>query len=215
MEMDISAFEFSVDVLTDLTDLLPAEEAEVKAFASDVAAGFSSAVADALDVSPEDLEVTCIYRTNDPAKLDLLTLSTNCAARRQLSEMRALRPLTGRRLESYSFGVELTLVGAAAEAAADLGTAAVAAAFEAADVEIHHGDVVVAAQVREFRNQGDVVVPAEVAAVGPAPATTSPKGGLLSGLLVPIVLLAVRCGYVRKQQLCDGYIRNQQRLCIL
>ena len=58
---------------------------EVQALAAAVAEGFSRAVADALDVSSKDIEVTCVHRTHDPEMLDLITLSKTCAARRKLS----------------------------------------------------------------------------------------------------------------------------------
>ena len=142
LEMDTSAFDLSVNLSTDLTVLPPAEEAEVKTFASDVASGYSSAVADDLNVSLEDLEVTCLYRMSDPAMLDLLTLSTTCSARRKLSES-----LESHSFESHSFGVLITMVGTAAKAATLRGTATVAAELGAADVEIRKGDVVVTALV--------------------------------------------------------------------
>ena len=147
LEMDTSAFDLSVNLSTDLTVLPPAEEAEVKTFASDVASSYSIAVADDLNVNLEDLEVTCFYRMSDPAMLDLLTLSTTCSARRKLSELQALEASAGTRTQRHSFSVGITMVGEAAKAVTLRGTAAVAAELGAADVEIRKGEVVVTALV--------------------------------------------------------------------
>ena len=120
MDMDTTAFEkdwvwsfLADDKSAAFFSSVEHEEENVHAFAAAVAEGFSRAVADALDVSSEDIEVTCVHRTPDPAMLDLLTLGVfphrSCAARRKLLALRALRARTkshrrltagsGRRLE--------------------------------------------------------------------------------------------------------------------
>jgi hypothetical protein len=83
LALDLAAFETTVGVsLTgDLTGLLSTEADAVRAFATDAAADVETA----LRASGESGgSVTCLYRLEDPSRLNLLTLADVCVAPRRL-----------------------------------------------------------------------------------------------------------------------------------
>lgn len=83
LDLDLAAFEESVGVNLngDLTGLLSTEADAVRSFASDVAADLEVAFEESTEV---DATVTCLYRLQDEARLNLLTLVGVCVAPRRL-----------------------------------------------------------------------------------------------------------------------------------
>jgi hypothetical protein len=82
--------------------------AEVQSFAMDVSTSFAISVSSSLGVSPESVDVTCLFRNSDSTKLNLLTLEGFCRSSRIL---RTIDFLQQRRLQAESFGVEIEMVG--------------------------------------------------------------------------------------------------------
>lgn len=149
------------------------EKTEVMAFADTVGESYKTTVAETLAVDTADVAITCLYRTADEAKLDLLTLEKTCGA----PEARRLAPLTARpspallarRLAGDGFGVEVEMTGDAVSTA-DRGQSAITDDLAAADVEIETGGVTVTADVLDV---GVVISTATTGCmVSPTPAPT-------------------------------------------
>ena len=97
----------SVDLSSDMSNLDPAAAAEVQSFATDVSSSFAASVGTSLGVDASTVEVTCLYRNSDAAKLDLLTLEGSCGSSRRLKAL----VLRKRRLQAQGFGVEVEVLG--------------------------------------------------------------------------------------------------------
>jgi hypothetical protein len=117
LDIDLSSVELEVDLADPDVDLAEASEeaqAEVKTFASDVAEGYETAVAESLGVDTDSVKVTCIYREADSDKLDILTLEKTCDGRR-LGEKDAAR-----RLEGSGLGIQVEMIDDAQRAVKEL-----------------------------------------------------------------------------------------------
>lgn len=117
LDIDLSVFEMSVDMLDEEVDLSnlaetdPKAAAEVQSFATDISLSFATSVSSSLGVSAESVEVICSYRVSDTTKLDLLTLEGSCGSSRILKGVNFLQE---RRLQVGGFGVEIEILGDAA-----------------------------------------------------------------------------------------------------
>jgi hypothetical protein len=94
LAVDLSLFEgaVGVDLEGSLGGLSEAEEAAVKAFASDAAGDVEAAVRESTDTQAT---VTCLYRLADAFRLNLLTLTDECVAPRRLREGRRAQDESG------------------------------------------------------------------------------------------------------------------------
>merc|ERR1719375_742525 len=176
MDIDMSDFEMSVDMFdeqVDMSNLDSEVAAEVQSFATDVSSSFAASVSSALGVGTSTVEVTCLYRNSDAAKLDLLTLEDSCGSSRRLKAL----VLRKRRLQAQGFGVEVEVLGddAVQSATSDAGdgsqspTEMLAAQIASADVVIESD--LLPAGVTVGAEMGEILV--EVATQAPTPAPTA------------------------------------------
>ena len=163
----------SVDLSSDMSNLDPAAAAEVQSFAADVSSSFAASVGTSLGVDASTVEVTCLYRNSDAAKLDLLTLEDSCGSSRRLKAL----VLRKRRLQAQVFGVEVEVLGddAVQSATSDAGdgsqspTEMLAAQIASADVVIESDLLPVGVTVGAAMNE----ILVEVATQAPTPAPTA------------------------------------------
>ena len=78
----MAVHDLNVSAEENLTALPPETQEAVQEFAEGLASNFSLAFAAAVNLTAENVTVTCMYRQADPESQDLLTLSALCTPER-------------------------------------------------------------------------------------------------------------------------------------